>query len=293
MRHRQPFREKGLTPQQQLETLSARGLHIEDSQRARRHLEHINYHRLLPYWEGLLKGDGRFEPGSTFESVLRRYTFDRKLRLLMLDAIERLEVSIRSRWSNHMAVRHGPLCLAEAELFQDRRVHQRSYESLLHFYAGNEDEFVVRFRERYERGQIPPIWICSEMLTLGQLAHWLGNLRDPRDLHAVSFAYQLERECFLSFLQHLTEVRNLAAHHSRLFNRKLPAFVLPAQVLENAEEGSIYNTIVMLDFLLSIISPGHSWTRRLAHSLKRHPDLPEEMGFPPGWHARPPFAESV
>ena len=269
-----------------------------DTHKARRHLEHISYHRLLPYWEGLLESDGSFRQGSTFDSVLRRYTFDRKLRLLMLDAIERLEVSIRSRWSNHMAVRHGPLCLAEPDHFQDRRAHQRSYDSVTHFYMGSEDEYVRRFRERYARGQEPPIWICSEMLSLGQLAHWLANLRDPRDLHAVCYTYQLQSECFLSFLHHLTEVRNLAAHHSRLFNRILPAFVFPEEFpdgltsLENSSQGRIFNTVVMLDYLLGVISPGHSWTRRLAHSLSRHADLPEEMGFPLGWQARDPFTET-
>lgn len=65
----------------------------------------------------MLEREGRFRPGSTFESVLRRYSFDRKLRLLMLDASERLEVSIRSHWSNPMAVRHGPLRLGDGDLF--------------------------------------------------------------------------------------------------------------------------------------------------------------------------------
>jgi len=270
-----------------------------DVNKARRHLEHINYHRLLPYWECFLGSNGRFREGATFESVLRRYTFDRKLRLLMLDAIERLEVSIRSRWSNHMAVRHGPLCLADAELFQDRRAHQRSFETVLHFYAGNEDEYVARFRDRYERNQTPPIWICSEMLSLGQLAHWLANLRDPRDLHAVCWSYQLPAECFLSFLNHLTEVRNLSAHHSRLFNRTLSSFLFPEggpdglKSLEHSSQGRIYNTIVMLDYLMDVISPGHSWTRRLTHSLTRHPDLPQEMGFPPGWQARSPASSGT
>jgi abortive infection bacteriophage resistance protein len=293
--HRESFREKGLTPHQQVESLSSRGLLIEEPHQARRHLEHINYHRLLPYWEAMLDGEGQFRPGSTFQAVLRRYTFDRKLRLLMLDAIERLEVSIRSRWSNHMAVRHGPLCLGDSELFLDRRIHQRFYESVLHFYTGSEDEYVRRFRERYARGHAPPIWICSEMLSLGQLAHWLANLKDPRDLHAVCYSYQLHSQCFLSFLEHLTEVRNLAAHHSRLFNRKLTNFLFPEDFpdgltsLENSSQGKIYNTIVMLDYLLGIISPGHSWTRRLAHTLGRHPDLPEDMGFPLGWQARYPF----
>lgn len=290
------FREKGLTPQQQVESLSARGLHFLDTRRARHHLEHINYHRLLPYWEPLLEENGRFRPDTTFEAVLRRYTFDRKLRLLMLDAIERLEVSIRSRWSNHMAVRYGPSCLADGDLFLDRRVHHRSYDSLLHFYMGSEDEYVRRFRERYARGQAPPVWICSDMLSLGQLSHWLSNLSDPRDLHAVSYTYELEGECFLSFLHHLTEVRNLAAHHSRLFNRTLLRFSLPGSPpdgltsLEGSSQGRIYNTIVMLDYLLNLISTGHSWTRRLAHSLQRHPDVPPEMGFPLGWQKRSPFA---
>ena len=70
--HRETFREKGLTPHQQVDSLSERGLVMGDAHQARRHLEHINYHRLLPYWEGLLGSNGRFCEGATFESVLRR-----------------------------------------------------------------------------------------------------------------------------------------------------------------------------------------------------------------------------
>lgn len=294
-RPKQLFREPALSPIQQVQTLAERGLEMGDQRKARQHLEHINYHRLLPYWEGFLEEDGRFRAGSTFEAVLRRYTFDRKLRLLMLDAAERLEVSVRSRWSNQMALHHGPLCLGDHELFQDQRAHARALESLVHFYMGSQDEFVIRFRQRYARADAPPIWICSEMLSLGQLAHWLGNLREPRDLHNVCFNYELDAESFLSFLTHLTEVRNLSAHHSRLWNRKLPEFRFPQRFpdgldsLEAASQGRLYNTVVMLDFLLGVISPGHSWTRRLAHSLSRHPELAPEMGFPLGWERRSPF----
>jgi abortive infection bacteriophage resistance protein len=294
-RRAHPFTEAPLSPRQQVEFLASKGLAFADPERARYHLEHINYHRLRPYWAPFQNASEAFVEGASFEAVLKLYKFDRKLRLLMLDGIERLEVSLRSRWSNEMALKHGPLCLGEPGLFLDGQVYRRSFDSLLHFYGQNDDEFVQHFRRKYPQADVPPIWICSEMMSLGQLSKWLANLRDRRDLHAVSSAYAIDDECLLSFLEHLTEVRNLAAHHSRLWNRVLPPFRFPRERsgtlarLSGHAQGSLYNTLLFLDYLLSIISPGHSWTRRLVHSLHRHADATIDMGFPEDWANQAPW----
>lgn len=286
----QLFEESPLTPAQQVDFLASKGLRIDDPERARKHLEHINYHRLRPYWDAFQNGsDQRFLPGTTFDDVLKRYTFDRKLRLLILDATERVEVSLRSRWSNQMSLRHGPLCLGQESLFVDRQVYRRSFDSLLHFYRQNDDEFVAYFRHKYPRVSVPPIWICSEMLSLGQLCRWLGNLQDPRDIRDLGEVYGLDSASLLGFLAHLTEVRNMAAHHSRIWNRQFPPFPFPRQrpgpleFLDGHVQGRLYNTVLMLDYLLAIVSPGNSWIPRLLHSLKRHQDAATDMGFPPDW----------
>lgn len=262
------------------------------------HLQHINYHRLRPYWapfevHGSGSDDYHFEDGLDFAEVLALYRFDRKLRLLVLDAVERLEVSLRSRWSNEMALRHGPLCLGKASLFLDRDTYRRSLDSLLHFYAQSEDEFTQRFRDKYPRVGLPPIWICSEMLSLGQLARWLGNARHRRDREMVAAAYRLPEQILVPFLLHLTGVRNLCAHHARLWNRLWDPFPWPqpregalSALYAGGEREGLYNTLVFLDFLMDSICPGNSWARRLLKLLRTNPGFLSDMGFPNDWEER-------
>jgi len=90
-----------LSIEQQIELLKSRGLEIPDHEQAAHYLYHLNYYRLsgymLPFQEGT---EHHFQAGTTFEHVLNLYLFDRKLRLLLMDAIERIEVSVRTPWAN-------------------------------------------------------------------------------------------------------------------------------------------------------------------------------------------------
>lgn len=75
---------------------------FHDRERAEHYLRELNYYRLAGYWlrRESDHGSHTFEPGTCFEDVLADYVFDRELKLLVLDAVERLEVSVRTRWAH-------------------------------------------------------------------------------------------------------------------------------------------------------------------------------------------------
>lgn len=92
----------------QLQILKSRGLQVDDDEAALRHLARIGYYRLSGYWYPMRVTDktasarekrpvrlDRFVEGSRFEDVVRLYIFDAKLRLLALDALERIELAVR------------------------------------------------------------------------------------------------------------------------------------------------------------------------------------------------------
>ena len=85
--------------QQQIDLLIARGISIENHDRARCFLSHLNYYRLSAYWLPFERehANHQFKPGTTFDSVVEHYDFDRELRLLIMDAIERFEVSLKGQ----------------------------------------------------------------------------------------------------------------------------------------------------------------------------------------------------
>jgi abortive infection bacteriophage resistance protein len=77
-------------------------------------LRAIGYYRLGAYWlpfeQAALPGQTRskkFAAGVSIDDIMSIYIFDRHLRAILMEAIERIEIAIRSRWTNRLALAHG------------------------------------------------------------------------------------------------------------------------------------------------------------------------------------------
>ena len=107
------YTKSPLTFEQQLQQLKERGLIIDNDDLALFHLKTISYYRLSAYWHPFRKinQDGiisdNFEEGTRFKEVMELYEFDRQLRLLLMDAIERIEVYTRTLFAYQIGHRHG------------------------------------------------------------------------------------------------------------------------------------------------------------------------------------------
>ncbi len=279
----------------------ARGMEIGNQERAKRYLAHLNYYRLIAYWLPFEQDHPthQFKIGTRFETVLEHYIFDRELRLLVMDAIERVEVSLRTRWAYHLAHTYGPHAHLKSDIHKKKWRHQENVE-LLKEVVKKSSEIFIRHFDAYAE-ELPPVWVICEVMTLGQLSKWYANLKHGSDRNAIASAYGLDEVNLTSFLHHLSIVRNLCAHHSRLWNRefaitwKLPANK-PVTLFKNfnALNGKrLYNTLVMLAYLMDCINP-HSWKRRLGGLFDKHPEVPAfAMGFPDDWRDRPIWRGSV
>lgn len=285
-----------LSVDQQLEQLRRRGMVVGDPEVARHYLAHINYYRLRAYWlpdeiPAEQPGDHAFKPGTQFETVLDLYAFDRKLRLLTMDAIERFEVSLRTRWAHVLSLRYGSHGYMEPRHFRKAQQHEKCMEKLRVELQHSHETFVTHYRQTYSDPEIPPVWAICEVLTFGQLSLWFQNIADGAVRVEIAKPYGLDEQILKSFAHHLTYVRNVCAHHSRLWNRELTiGMKLAAEpdwlsLVFNVEKPKrLYNTLVMLAYLLDIVSPRSQWRAQLLALLGQHPrvDL-NAMGFPGEW----------
>lgn len=287
---------------EQIDLLTERGMAVPDRPRARHYLSHLNYYRLGAYWLPFEQDhDGhQFRPGTTFEQVLGLYVFDRELRLLVLDAIERIEVSIRTQWAYHLSHTYGPHAHLVRSLFKAKWKHPDNVNSLKREVGRSNEVFIQHLRNKYDE-PLPPLWAICEIMTLGQLSKWYANLRHGKDRNAIAHTYDLDEVNLTSFLHHLSTVRNICAHHARLWNReftftwKIPAH-RPAALLENFHdhgERRIYNTLVMLAYLMDQTSPGHHFKIRLHDLLEKYSVDDAAMGFPDNWRALEFWAEGT
>jgi len=281
------------TLEQQLALLESHGLIVPDRKLALHRLAHANYFRLNCYRHPFLhRGSELFLSGTRFDRLWEIYRFDHLFRILMLDAIERCEVSFRTRWAYVLAHQHGPQCYENALIHRDSAAHQKTLSKIdLEIRRSTEDFLGPYRRTAHAR---PPIWVVCEVMSLGQLSAIYENLAAPADRQAISDAYGFDEKVLRSFLHHLTVVRNVCAHHARLWNRrfavtftlprKKPSFLVPHF---HTDLRAIHNTLVVLTGLLDLIEPGQHWSKRLVTLICSHSwDITPHMGFPPDWKDR-------
>ena len=97
------YNKPPLTFDEQLNRLLVRGLIVENRELALSTFSTISYYRLSAYWYPFRQrnADGKatdnYISNTKFEEPLALYEFDRQLRLLVLDAIERIEVALRTK----------------------------------------------------------------------------------------------------------------------------------------------------------------------------------------------------
>lgn len=289
-----PFTKAPTTYAQQIALLRSRGMTVEDDTSASFYLQHLNYYRLCAYWLPFEADHAthQFQPGTSFAAVVNLYVFDRELRLLILDAIERIEVSVRSQWAYQLAHRHGP----HAHL--NRAIHDPLYWTEIRDHLQDEvnrsDEvFIKHMRDTYQE-DLPPVWAVAEVMSLGLLSRWYSNLQPMPTRRAIADAYDVDEMVLQSWLRHLALIRNTCAHHSRLWNRSFPITPMrpqkrPSALPSEFQTGSrkLYNTLLILVHFMDIISPSHHWRQRLKALVTKHTPPLRAMGFPENWLERP------
>lgn len=289
------FSKPPTTCTDQVARLQSRGMIIADTDEVEFYLQHISYYRLTAYWLPFEADHQthRFKPGTRFEAVFNLYVFDRELRLLMLDAIERIEVSLRTQWAYHMGHRHGPHSHLNSSLAKNHSRWHDNVDRLKEEVSRSSERFIDHFQSNYQEG-LPPVWACAEVMSLGLLSRWYDNHGPRTTRKAVSRTYALSDDVLESWLRHLSHVRNLCAHHGRLWNRQLTVTPnaprsrsQPVAIAFQPGARQIYNTLLITLHLMDNIAPGHHWRSRLGDLVAHHNIDLHDMGFPDRWERQP------
>jgi abortive infection bacteriophage resistance protein len=291
-----PYTKPALPIQDQLNKLIVLGMTIVDHSLAEHCLQHISYYRLSAYWlpfENPKDQAGpRFKPDTTFESVMVLYDFDRKLRLLALDAIERIEVAVRGSWAYQMAMLGGSHEYLKPDHYADITKFIKNGSTLAREVDRSGDTFIKHYKAQYSGPKFPPVWMVAELMSFGLVSQWYAALKDPKIRQLIADPFDIDERIFVTVVHQLAIVRNICAHHSRLWNRILNVtFTLPrnnpadlATALNHQEPKRVYNTFVMLQFLLSKADPTNDWGERLTSLMATLPaGRSLDMGFPQGW----------
>ena len=292
-----------LSYQAQIDLLKSRGLIVDDEPFALHCLAHHNYYRLSAYrFPFTVQGDpDTFLPHTNFEQIWQLYDFDRGLRKLIIEACKRMEISVRSRWAYEIGHQLGPQAYEDACHFPKFRGHTKTMERLDEEVIRSKELFVPHYRQKYNTIR-PEVWVAIEVASFGTISKLLKYTEPPRLRQDIADTYQLDEKTLCSLFHHLSILRNTAAHHSRIWNRKFTFSIKlprkkPAGLFPNfykvpgtkpGDTEKLYNALVLLIHCVKIIEPDGDWPQRLIAHLQTLPiELTPDMGFPADWQQRP------
>ena len=297
------YQKPALTVQQQIAQLQARGLVIDDLAEATHFLSQVSYYRLSGYWWSLQsdKVNHHFKPGARFRQALNLYLFDRELRLLVFDVIERLEIGFRTRMIYELSLAHGAWWFEDVSLFANSQLFVENLSKIKQEVSRSKEIFVRNHLSRYHLdARFPPAWKTLEIVSFGQLSKIYKNLDHRRAPVKDQIANNLRvaNHTYLqSWLQSISDIRNTCAHHSRLWNRHFPAVPkllskppLPwiVDVPPRPEHNTLYVALCCMKYLLNTISPGSQFGQRLEDFLTKYPTVDNRaMGFTDNWRMEP------
>lgn len=288
-----------LSFQDQLIQLQGRGLHIDDQAKAICYLQSISYYRLSAYFLPYQLVKDAFNAGTTFTQIIQTYMFDKDLRLLVFDCIERLEIAIRTQFIYNMALHHNDAHWQDNKTLFINPFYNKvgnlvdPYSDLQNIIskaktARTPEVFIKHYTDTYNSPANPPSWMCLELLTMGELSHIYRGLRNNSDKKRIASFFDVHHTVFTSWMHTLTYVRNLCAHHSRLWNRDLA--IEPDRLLKPVGNwiGTRYENnkrmfyfICVLKYMMDRANPTNTLKQRVDDLFQKYPTVPiQYIGIP-------------
>lgn len=276
----------------QISILKQRGLTISNEQETEKWLRKVSYYRMSGYWYPLLEDRQNhiFKPGSTFEQTKMLYEFDSHLRHIVLSAIERIEIAVRTQMAYVMSQAHDGYWFTDGSLFSNSSQHAKTLTSIHDEFQRSDEQFVKSFRRKYS-DSLPPSWITLEITSFGTMSILYQNLKPGRSKRDVAAAFGVSDTVFVSWLHTLVYVRNICAHHARLWNRTLGVRpLMPRQprntFIPQPSTGTqrTYFVLAIIRYWLNLIEPSNTLPQDLTRLFSIYPSVyPGALGFPNNW----------
>ncbi|EJI2332304.1 Abi family protein [Vibrio cholerae] len=299
-----------------IQRLTDRGMIIKDPLRAQRKLTQVGYYRLSGYWHtsrkferngNTIKYFNNFQENTCFEDIFEFYLFDKRLRIEFTDALERIEIYLRTIIAHEIG-RIAPLAYLDRKQFTrdafkaNAKIHYDDWLQRHHkLIEGSKEESIENHRNK---GKPIPIWVAAEVWDFGALSKFYSILSgNNQDLICNRIGLENRKELD-NWLINLNGIRNRCAHHARLCNRPNPRTLsIPRKGyfnllnIDQNQRNKFYGIVAVIWFLLKKIGPSSNWICRIADIIDQKPEIPgfnfRSMGFPDDGFPRKLFPETI
>lgn len=283
-----------LTIPQQIALLKSRGLKIKSDDYATYILSNISYYRLSAYLLSFQKFNDNthiYMPWASFDRVIRLYIFDRELRLICIDAIERIEVALRCRISHEYSIRYGNNWYENPSLYTSQKGFENTRNRINGELNNTKEVFIQHYKDKYTTPVKPPSWMVIEILSFGQLSWMFKELKSNDAKKAIADHFGVSATVLESWLENIAYIRNICAHHSRLWNRKLTKKALLPKRPNNLwiknipiKTEKLYLSVCLMEYLLDSINQKSPFYGKLCSLFCKFPEVNlSAAGFHDKW----------
>jgi abortive infection bacteriophage resistance protein len=251
-----------------------------------------------------------FSDGSRFKDVIERYEFDNALRKILFTAIDTIEIALRTKLIYHMSQAHGGLWYMDSSLFNNANLHARQLQRLQVEFAESGEVFAKEYRRQHpnqiQNGWLsdedPDAWIILEVATLGDLSKLyknIGHQLPAKSKIANDFGLSIHSD-LASWLEAIAYIRNIVAHHSRLWSRNMvkrpaephnPQNTWLSSKLSDMEAKRPFYIITAMLYLCDAVNSSNRLREEIFQLMEKYRHLPiQRMGFFTGWEKEPIWA---
>lgn len=259
------------------------GLAVSRPSIAAKKIEQVGYERLRIYFLSRRDRPGkRFRSGTTYRDILQIHDCDAELRDLCFAAVGRFELAFRNSMSEALSSGHGSHPYYDVSIFKDAKAQCEALRQVIDTALKSRDERAKHYRRTYDTPALPPVWMFKEFLTFGAAARYYKLLSNPLQQKVAASFGVAALPVFQGWVECFVDLRNIAAHHDRLFNRrfqKQPAR-LRAHNLPRAPNNTLKALLECLDHCLAAVGQRSDTTAKVEKIILRHKAVaPAEAGF--------------
>lgn len=286
------YLKPSLSYEQQADRLIERGLFAEKESLVQI-LSNVSYYHLSAYlYPFKQENSDKLVEGTTLDKIYRRYRFDRQFRCLILDALERIETALKAKVVTVFTQKYGPFGYLNKDNYNDFsdvdfQKLMATIDAEVNRHIKSKEQFVTHYLNKYEEDKLP-FWMVAELLTFGNILTIYRKMHRPIQ-QEIATEFGVPVIIMESWLLTLNHVRNICAHHARLWNRRLGIRPQIPTVKKHPEWANVSNdkpfvVLLMLSVLLDKCAPFSKWRSRVESLTEEYSELPLScMNFPKDW----------
>ncbi len=284
------------TFEEQLQILENRNMKVEDKQSAIKILKVTNYYRITAYALQFRNNKG-YNNKASFNDMYRLYKFDKRLRHLILEILESIEISLRTYIAYHLSTKYGAKAHEKADIFKDidwykgyeddnGRYHNGLLDEIRIEISKNKKEPFVKHHLRNYNKQFP-IWVIVELFSFGMLSRTYVNLNLIDQKIIAKNCFNANYQLLESWLNNLAYIRNICAHYGRLYNKKMAItpMIHNKYKKDNLDLNKLFVSILAIKELTRSIAEWCTFKIQLESLIDEYMDVVdlELIGFPNDW----------